>query len=294
MKEVYINKDVTILTGEQAARALKQENDTLYVSANDGVVRVPVKRWQTAQHAEKIHWMKRGIGSIEDRNYYHETLFDNYQCLHGTRFERAIELGCGPFTNLRIIGRTVDIGTCTLLDPLINDYLNHPNCTYKENKLLLAKHLSRKTLVNMALGKYMTKLYNFVRKSVNPALEVEKLIACPVEQMPTDQKYDLVCIINVLEHCYDVDLVFANTLKIMDCGTVFIFHDRYYIHDEVKNILAHQYDAAHPLKVERKRVDAFLAENFDSLFNSVVHHEASSDGIEAEYDEFYFIGRRRS
>lgn len=292
MKEVYIDKDVNILTGIEAVDALKNENDSVYVSENDGVVRVPLKRWETAQYAEKVHWMKRGIGSIEDRNYYHEENFDNYNCLRGTKFERAIELGSGPFTNLRIIGRNVDIAKCTLLDPLINEYLKHPNCTYKGNKLILAKHLSKKTLVNMALGKYFTKLYNVARKSVNPTIEVEKLIASPVEQMPTDQKYDLVCIINVLEHCYDIDLVFKNILKIMGKGAVFIFNDRYYIHDEVKDILAHHFDAAHPLKVEKKVVDAFLEKNFVPMFSEITHHTADGDmGGDVEYDEIYFIGK---
>lgn len=292
MKKVYIDKDVNILTGIEATEALKSENDALYVSESDGVVRVPFKRWETAQHAEKVHWMKRGIGAIEDRNYYHEKNFDGYNCLRGTKFERAIELGSGPFTNLRIIGRNVDIGKCTLLDPLINEYLKHPNCTYKGSKLLIAKHLSKKSLVNMALGKYLTKFYNVARKSVNPTIEVEKLIASPVEQMPTDQKYDLVCIINVLEHCYDIELVFEKILKIMDKGGVFIFHDRYYIHNEVKDILAHQYDAAHPLKVERKVVDTFLTKNFVPMFSNITHHAADGEmSGDVEYDEIYFIGK---
>lgn len=295
MDEVYIDKNINILTGDQAKKALKKENDALYVSDGDGVVRVPLERWKIAQYAEKNHWMKRGIKSIEDRNFHHEIRFDNYKCLSGFKFSKAIELGCGPFTNLRIIGRKVEIEKCTLLDPLINDYLSHPNCTYVNNKLLLAKHLSEKTLINMALGKYITKLYNIARKYINPSIDVDKLIACPVEQMPTDQKYDLVCIINVLEHCYDVNLVFENIMKIMNKEAIFIFHDRYYSHNEVKDSLQLQYDAAHPLKVERKLVDAFLEAHFNTLFKNITHNTVTADGINdgVAYDEVYFIGKLR-
>src|SRR4029078_6672552 len=49
--------------------------------------------------------------------------FEDYRFLP-QRLESAIELGCGPYTNIRLIthGREIDRIVCS--DPLIRDYLN--------------------------------------------------------------------------------------------------------------------------------------------------------------------------
>lgn len=294
MKQIYVDKNVRIFSGEEAKRALREKNDLSFVDEGEGVVAVPRERWEEAQYAERLHWMERGYKSIEDRNDYHESAFEDYGALQGRTFGHALEMGCGPFTNLRIIGKHCTIERCSLLDPLIGEYVSHPNCTYDRNNLYLAQRLSRKTIINMVLGRYFTPLYNSLRKRLNPTIPVAALLACPVEQMPVDQTYDLVCIINVIEHCYDTNLVFANILKVLKPGGVIVFHDRYYDHDEVLDIVQNQYDAAHPLKVDRRRIDSFLSDNFEPLFRQVTHNCSMADGIDdvIAYDELYFIGAR--
>jgi len=294
MKPIYVDKNVRILSGDEAKKALREKNDLPFVNKSEGVITVPRERWEEAQYAERLHWMERGYKSIEDRNDYHESAFEDYGTLNGKTFGHAIELGCGPFTNLRIIGKYCSIEKCTLLDPLIGEYLSHPNCTYDDSSLCLAQRLSRKTLINMVMGRFFTPVYNALRKRLNPAIPVAKLLDCPVEQMPVDSRYDLACIINVIEHCYDINRVFANILEVMKPGGVIVFHDRYYDHDEVLDIVQNQYDAAHPLKVDRKRIDSFLADNFEPLFRKVTHNRSMADGIDdvIAYDELYFIGTR--
>src|SRR5206468_351317 len=106
-----------------------------YLDPKDGVVRVPKQRWQQAQRYERETWMVANTAASDDRNSAHYGGFRGYEALRGRTFLRAIELGCGPFTNLRLIGRTCTIAQCSLLDPLIKDYLNHPHCTYNRQML---------------------------------------------------------------------------------------------------------------------------------------------------------------
>jgi SAM-dependent methyltransferase len=294
MKPLYINKNIQIISGDAAQEALTEKNDLQFVNDERGVVAVPCERWIEAQHAEQLHWMKHGIKSIADRNDLHLRNFDNYQTLKGMSFKNAIELGCGPFTNFRLIGLHCTIKQCTLLDPLIEKYLTHPNCSYNRQELMLAQYLSDETLFNKILGRFFTKGYNILRKKINPTVPVCKIIASAIEAMPVDGRYDLLCIINVIEHCYDVDLVFSNILEVIPKGGILVFQDQYYDHTKLAEMLSFVYDAAHPLRVDRKVIELFLYDNFETLYK----HESSEvirveqADTECSIDEIYFIGRK--
>jgi SAM-dependent methyltransferase len=294
MKPLHIDKNIRILSGDAAKKALAEKNDLQFVSEDRGVVTVPRERWVEAQHAEQLHWMKHGINSIADRNEIHLQNFNNYKVLEGMRFKNAIELGCGPFTNLRIIGLHCDIEHCTLLDPLIEKYLTHPNCSYTRQELMLARYLSRETLFNRILGRFFTGSFNTLRKRINPALPVQRIIASAIETMPTDGRYDLLCIINVLEHCYDVDTVFRNILAIIPPGGVLVFQDQYYDYTKVPEMLSTVYDAAHPLRVDRQVIESFLANNFETLYKKETSEVICIEQADTEssMDEIYFVGRK--
>jgi hypothetical protein len=54
--------------------------------------------------------------------------------------------------------------------------------------------------------------------------------------------------LNVLEHCYDIDKIFDNILSIMDKDSIFVYHDNYFINN-IEEILNKLYDAGHPIKL---------------------------------------------
>ena len=125
----FVGEELDFTTGPEAETLLETRNDAAY--ANDrGIVRVPKDRWSMAQVYERNTWMVAGSEATDDRNGYHQSNFDNYVTLRDASFKSAIELGCGPFTNLRMIARHCKIERCNLLDPLINEYLCHKNCVY--------------------------------------------------------------------------------------------------------------------------------------------------------------------
>ena len=234
----FVGEDGVVVTGEQARAALSRTGDAAYVSeGGKGIVRVSHSRWLTAQEYERRCWMERSAEASNDRNDQHFADFGGYRALRGMVFGHAIELGCGPFTNLRLIGRVCKVHDCTLLDPLIDTYLHHSHVMYDRTRLQCAEESA------LARGLSSPKPLRGVRRvirTVAPSLlvspctiPIRELIAHPVEEMPTDKQYDLIVIINVLEHCYDVELVLRNILAVAAKGSMLVFHETCHAADQV-------------------------------------------------------------
>jgi hypothetical protein len=91
-------------------------------------------RWLEARQYEHRTWMNNK-GAFTDRNEEHRERFANYVPLRGLTFSLGVELGCGPFTNIRFVLEQCCIEEIHLLDPLIQDYLTHPSCRYRHGRL---------------------------------------------------------------------------------------------------------------------------------------------------------------
>lgn len=247
MKELFIDENINILTNEKAQEALEKENDKKYLSQNGGIYKVPEDRWVKAQITEKKHWLIRGIKKMNDRNDYHNTQFDDYKILEDKSFKEAIELGCGPFTNTRIIGKKCRISEISLVDPLIDEYLLHSFVTY--NRRFLYLHNSDYLLQNVAT--HFPSGYKLVLRFLHQKLKIGEIFNTPIEQLQTNKKFDLIILINVIENCYDVLEVFNKIFKMCSHKAIFIFEDKLYDHEIVKEQVGHIYDAAHPLRVDR-------------------------------------------
>lgn len=291
MKEYFIDENVKILTGQNAKKALEAKNDKEFISKNRGITKVPLLRWMEAQRAERVHWMIRGISSLQDRNDLHAASFDHYRVLHNIHFKNVIELGCGPFTNLRIIGTKCGITQCALLDPLIREYLSHPFCSYTEKYL----YLGAKSLFGRLLRRIFPKIRRALQNTLCQRIPVSKILDSPIESMLTNELYDMVILINVLEHCYDISLVFQKVLDIMAEGAMIIFYDKYYEHKEVVRMARTTYDAAHPLKIDKSLIDEFLNNNFEAIYKNVHKHIEPFEwlGEILTWEEVYYIGMKK-
>ena len=131
----FVDENWNILEGEAAKKELELTSDTEFLTEDNGIILVSRERWKIAQQFEKVGWMEKRVGARSDRNIQHMADFDHYACLKGLSFRHAIELGCGPFTNLRLIGQVCQVKTCSLLDPLIESYLKLPNRSYDNQNL---------------------------------------------------------------------------------------------------------------------------------------------------------------
>lgn len=256
MIKLFIDKDIRVYQGVEAENLISQKNDSIYIE-NNAILKVDKDRWQDAQHYERKTWMETGLGFSDDRNYEHYQRFDSYKKINEYQQEfkikTAIELGCGPFTNIRtFLNMLPDLTELHLLDPLINDYLNHPNCRYK----------------NRQIGDFNVVTHN-----------------CPIEEFKNDIKYDLVVMNNVLEHCYDVESIFNNIINMLSDDGVFIFSDAYLEEKDVERMVYQIYDTGHPIKLSKSYMNNFLS-NFRDIYNIDLHGLYDQ---EWRHDK-YFIG----
>jgi SAM-dependent methyltransferase len=259
----YITRDFEVVTGEAARPLVEKTNDRRYLTRDAGIHTVSIDRWKLAQDAERHHWLDLRPHLSEDRNMDHAFMYDRYSAIAGKTFENAIELGCGPFTNMAVLAQRCTIKRLSLLDPLVEDYLGHANCTYRDGSLRLQS---------------------------GQALPVAERIAKPVEQFQPESRYDLVVMLNVIEHCYNVPVIFRKIWEMTAPGGLVLFHDRYFDHAQVAKEAERIYDAAHPLKVDRKMIDGFLA-RFERVFFRFI----TTEGLvvhAGEGDQVYFVGRK--
>lgn len=252
-EKLFISASASVKSGQDAERLIKRKNDTRYLKKDKGIVKVDRRRWHEAQTYEEKTWMVYNSGASDDRNLDHLNGFDGYKAIEGKKFNSAIELGCGPFTNLRLILPKIKVGQIDLLDPLLESYLLHPYCTYKSGELDGYK---------------------------------VKTVAKPIEEFEPTKKYDLVVIINVLEHCFDTDQIFKKILDMLKPGAVLVFEDKLYSAQHIKP--QELYDAGHPLRIRQEVIKEFLHSNFKKQYERILV-EKSAD----EPDSIYFIGTKK-
>jgi SAM-dependent methyltransferase len=223
--------------------------------------------WETSQHKHgwrRVAWTvlrpvlravgwKRAWG--DDWNYWWAERFDGYSFLP-RELGDCIELGCGPYTNTRVILRDRTAARVVCSDPLAETYI-----TFRERWLAKA---AREGLV-----------------------EVD---AHPIEELPFEREsFDVVVMINVLDHVRDADLCLAVATGLVRPGGIFIIGQDLSNEDDVRG---HPYDVGHPIRLTQETVEGHLAG-----FEPVLRKDLSRDeGREPRlhYGTLIFAGRKRA
>jgi SAM-dependent methyltransferase len=218
----FIDKELKFFSGDEASKKLSEVNDQKFLTES-GIIAVDTQRWIDAQYYERKTWMEVNRGSYQDHNEKNKDDLGGYSYLSGKTFNKAIEVGCGPFTNLRCILPLISVSEIFLLDPLIETYLDHPNCKYKDRCLM---------------GKPVT------------------LLNSSIEDFNISQKFDLVVMINVLIHCKDANKVLDTLWNILSPGGTLVFQEPCFKMDTVKE----HYDAGHPLALTYDFLNGFLSQ----------------------------------
>jgi SAM-dependent methyltransferase len=283
--KIHINEDIDIKIGKTAEKAFENENDLNFFSENEGVIKTSRDRWEKAQRTEHKHWFVLGNNANDDRNLYHLSQFNNYSKLKNKHFKNALEIGCGPFTNLRLIGNYCKIDMCSLNDPMVNEYIqNHPYCRYN------SKYLVPDNDYNSFVSRQIKNKY--LARPLLKKIKVNAIYATPFEELRIDKKFDLIIIINVIEHCYDLKTIFQKILDISDNEGYLIFSDKMYDIADVAKDINNVYDAAHPLRVNKEIFLEFLNSNFEAVYSKIVPNKTEISGIKFEWEDIYFIGKK--
>jgi SAM-dependent methyltransferase len=293
-KQIFIDGDTRVFEGEEAAARLAQRNDGRFYEPDRGVARVDHERWLEAQRYERKTWMEHNRSALDDRNRQHLERFFGYRALAGRHFERAIELGCGPFTNLRLILQVASAGRIHLLDPLVRDYVDHPLCRFRGGRLGGLRLPPLASLLALRTPRVaLSELAGALRAGGVLGRPVQ-LEATSIEDFRTEQRFDLVVMINVIEHCRDVDAVLRKVDEILLPGGTFVFHDKFMSPAGVRATLEDVYDAGHPIRIQRGVVDAFLEPRFHLEFRAEFRDVDEFGGLQFDTTSVYFVGRRRS
>ena len=262
MRKIFVTENVQTFADEQAETFLKTKNDLEFFNEEEqGIHKVPEERWKMAQKYERRTWMELSLSTKDDRNFDHIEKFDSFNTIKDefSNKNSVIELGCGPFTNLRLLTDMFANSQLVLLDPLINDYISHENCSYKTGSL----NGKKVSLINSTIEEFNPNNYSY--------------------EIP--DKFDAVIMMNVIEHCFDVNAIFDKILQILNKDGIFIFADVYF--KDVRTLVSNLYDAGHPLRLSELKMNEFL-KNFKSIFDKRYHGLFGQEWR----NDIYFVGEK--
>lgn len=239
--------------------------------------RVGADRWREAQEWELRHWeraeRKHGwrrlvwpvarplltlIGSKraggDDWNFWWRDRFDGYSFLP-PEINDLIELGCGPYTNVRLIREGRGIRRVVCSDPLIRRYLRFRHSwvarAHRAGAILIDDHAAEE---------------------------------CPFGP----STFDVVVMINVLDHVYDADRALRNaTLLVRPGGYLLLGQD---LSDEEDPTRVHD-EPGHPIRIKREDIDPHL-EGFEPVLRRDLSREEGRNP-EEHYATLIFAGTRR-
>ena len=229
-----------------------------------GVAAVPISLWQAAQTAEIQLWKSLGAPALSpnDRAAEHWRGFGNFVCIRNASLGRVIEVGAGPWTQIKgllHVRPELSIFELTLFEPGAESYMRDvPSCSYRTGRL-----------------------ERFDSRGVHDfPLVVQSQGG---ELLAGGGQYDSLLSINVLEHVQDAWRYLSALVDALRPGGLLVFHERYYGDSEVL-----RGDLWHPVRVKRAVLDAFLS-RFDVLFNNC---NADFDNRRQE-SGYYVIGVKR-
>jgi ubiquinone/menaquinone biosynthesis C-methylase UbiE len=218
------------------------------------------ERWQTAQTWERNHWLRNHkalahygknhvwrllslMGIVEkyrgdDRNRWWQQAFDNYTFLPA-EVDNALEVGCGPYTNMRLIRRVCTPRHTFLSDPLIRTYVRF----------------------NMT---FVNEMYR------NAACYLDDH---PLEEIPfADNFFDLGVMINVLDHVRDANLCMENLIRVLRRGGTIIIGQDLTNEEDLRG----QPDGlkiGHPVTVDEEFFTSHLRGRFHQVLRKVLPRE---------------------
>jgi len=216
------------------------------------VTRIPEARWQEAQAWERREWEKYANPTGDDWNKWWADKFGGYAFLPRQLGDVA-EIGCGPFTNIRLIRKGRETKRIVCSDPLAETYLRLPCWLAQSHRLGL------------------------IEVDAHPAEE------CPLPAA----SFDLVVMTNVLDHVRDADLCLRNAAGLVKPGGYFILGQDLSDTEDEKRFPR---DIGHPIRLRLEDVSPHLA-GFRSIIHRVLAR-AEGRNPAAHYGTLIFAGQK--
>lgn len=190
-------------------------------------------------------------------NYWWKRRFDDYAFLP-ERIETLLELGCGPHTNLRTLIEDRRVVRAQLSDPLVPEYLK----------------LER----------------TWLRYAVTNGLACCDAYAA--EECPyRDDQFDVVLMINVLEHVKDPQACCRNAIRVAKPGGIVVIGEDLASDASLRDAPA-GYDIMHPHHMTRELLDQCLLPHLEPLVYKILGRQECRDATSLD-GTYLLAGRKR-
>ncbi len=190
----------------------------------------------------------------DDWNFWWMEKFDNYKILP-ENIDRALEVGSGPYSNIRLISKLKNIKEIICTDPLMD--------IYKTFKMTWVSSMAKKNKIKAQRG--MCEKIDFA-----------------------DNVFDLVVCNNVLDHVLDAEKGLLEMHRVLKPGGYFVFAqdltDDVGIKDEPKR-------EGHPIRLDHYFLDSLLNNLYDLSLKKMLSREESRDN--AYYGTYILIGKKK-
>jgi SAM-dependent methyltransferase len=239
-----------------------------------------LEAWHSAQEWEKAHWVNtqkqrarwgknviwqglRAFGIVpkyrgDDYNLWWKRQFQDYRFLPN-EVENALEVGCGPYTNIRLMFDRCRFSHIVLSDPLIR--------TYAKFKLTFVSEMYRN-------------------------------VACvlddhPLEDLPFRSGFfDLVIKVNVLDHVRDARRCMENVVAVTKPGGWLIVGQDLTNAEDLEVLKQDPGAVGHPIKLGAEWFEPWLKDAFEPEIYTVLSRDQGR-AAEHHYGTLIFAGRKK-
>ena len=257
------------------------------MSKNAEILKTSEKRWSDAQEFERSLWITnnqrnsylkilakfvravknpkmlfnylkyRDFYCGDDWNYWWMEQFENYIMLPKS-VERALEIGCGPYTNIRLISKICKIKEIYCCDPLIDAYISF-----------------KLTWLSTAASRKKIRISN--DKCENLTFD--------------DNYFDLIVCINVLDHVQNADKCLKEMIRLAKQDGFIVFGQDLSDEEDLSNRIVCD-DIGHPIKIHHTTLDVILDDVCECRLKKILPRDKGRNPI-AHYGTYIFIGQKK-
>ena len=243
-------------------------NDAPNPTPDHMVVKVDEARWKLAQqHESKFQQYDHPLSL--STAFWFKKHFDDYRALNTVTAPNCLEVGCGKFTNTRVVIPCLAAQPKKLFfeDPLINEYF-----------------VVRKRIIKGL--KYRTK--SPLKEFIDQGAEYS---SAPLENLLwRDGIMDLVVCSNVLDHVMDLHQCLREMQRVLKPGGVIVLSQDLSNEEDFVRSPESWTDTMHPIKIGHELLDAAFA-GYKILLRKVLSREEGLNP-KAHYGTYFLIASK--
>lgn len=229
---------------------------------NHLITKCEIDKWESAQEFEK-RFASEALLTKDDWNHWWAEKFNSYSYFKGKSFEKILEVGCGPHTNVRLLLPILNVKHVYLEDPLLAVYINE--------KVLLSSFFGKLKFIYNSF--FSEKWRNFTADVIKDDKLKVDYSSHLLEDLPyKNEMMDVVICINVLDHVNDASICISEMKRVLKKGGYLIIGQDLSNEEDMKNCPESYEDFGHPIKVNHIFLDQEFKE-YKVVLRNIISRE---------------------